>query len=124
MKRTFFAFLLLLSAVNSAVAQEERRVLTMEEAILSRELIPENIRTSWGVDSRGRTIYGVTPLAANAQTEWFDALSGKPATPSDNGVATDKPRYFTEANNLFVEVGGVRKAITSDTDPLAFSMSA
>ena len=80
MKRTFFALLLLLSALNVAVAQEERRLLTMEEAILSRELIPENIRTSWGVDGKGRCIYGVTPFVVDAQTEWFDALTGKPAT--------------------------------------------
>lgn len=117
MKRTFFALILLFSAINVAVAQEERRLLTMEEAILSRELIPENILTSWGMDAGGHTLYGTTPYKADAQTEWFDARTGKPATPSNNGVATDKPRYFTEGNNLFVEVGGVRKAITSDTDP-------
>ena len=50
----------------------------MQEAILSRELVPENIRTSWGTDSKGRTIYGVLNKESG-QTEWFDVRTNHPA---------------------------------------------
>ena len=68
----------------------------MQEAILSRELVPENIRTSWGTDSKGRTIYGVLNKESG-QTEWFDVRTNHPTEAAPQAEAAPLPRYFTEA---------------------------
>lgn len=114
MKRKICVAMLALLVGYGAVAQQ-RKLLTMDEAILSRELVPNNIRTSWGVDSKGRTLYGVYNKE-NKQTDWFDVRTSKPTMPREATTGATAPRYFTEANNLYVEHNGVRKAITSDTD--------
>ncbi|MBQ2796319.1 MAG: S9 family peptidase [Tidjanibacter sp.] len=117
MKRLFcLALPLFLSAQVALAQQPKQRLLTMQEAILSRELVPENIRTSWGTDSKGRTLYGVLNKESG-QTEWFDVRTNHPTEAAPQAEAAPLPRYFTEAGNLYVEIRGVRKAITTDTDP-------
>ena len=116
MKRFLYITLSALLLTLNTVAQEpQRRLLTMEEAILSRELIPDNIRTLWGTDSKGNTLYGVISKESR-EPQWFDVRTHKAA---ENAPATpnNAPRYFTEGNNLYVQIGDLRKAITSDTDP-------
>ncbi|MBR3682349.1 MAG: S9 family peptidase [Tidjanibacter sp.] len=117
MKRLFcLALPLLLSAQMALAQQPEQRLLTMQEAILSRELVPENIRISWGTDSKGRTLYGVFNKESG-KTEWFDVRTNHSTEAAPQAETAPLPRYFTEGNNLYVEIGGVRKAITTDTDP-------
>ena len=113
-RKLFCAFLVCLALPYGAKAQE-KRLLTMEETILSRELLPENLATLWGADSKGKTIYGTATSPENV--DWFYPTNGKSATPAPKtGDEVVKPRYFTEENNLFAEVGGERVAITDNED--------
>ncbi|MBQ8271999.1 MAG: S9 family peptidase [Tidjanibacter sp.] len=113
-RKLFCAFLVCLALPYGAKAQE-KRLLTMEETILSRELLPENLATLWGADSKGKTIYGTA--TSPEKVEWFYPTNGNPATPAPKtGDEVVKPRYFTEENNLFAEVEGERVAITANED--------
>ena len=102
-----------LAVAYSAQAQE-RKLLTMEDAILSRELVPQNLNTLWGTDSKGKTIYG--EAVSREEINWFYPTNGAPATPATPEEQKPQPRYFTEENNLFAEVAGERVAITANED--------
>ncbi len=113
--RKLFCAVLLCLALPCGAEAQEKRLLTMEETILSRELLPENVATLWGADSKGKTIYGTATSPENV--EWFYPANGKSATPApktEEGAV--KPRYFTEENNLFAEVAGEKIAITANED--------
>ncbi len=113
-RKLFCAFLVCLALPYGAKAQE-KRLLTMEETILSRELLPENLATLWGADSKGKTIYGTA--TSPEKVEWFYPTNGKSATPAPKTEdEVVKPRYFAEENNLFAEVGGEKIAITDNED--------
>ena len=86
----------------------------MEDAMLSRELVPQNINIVWNTDSKGKTIYG--EALSPEETTWLYPASGKPATPAPKAQEESKPRYFTEENNLFAEVGGEKIAIAVSED--------
>ncbi len=112
MKLLFALLTLCLAAPYGAKAQE-KRLLTMEETILSRELVPQNRFVLWGADEKGRTIYG--EVLSRENTEWYYPKSGKSAVVAE-AAATSLPRYFTEENNLYAEIDGEKIAITADTD--------
>ena len=113
--RTLFCTLLVALALPNGVEAQEKRLLTMEETILSRELLPENIMTRWGTDSKGKTIYA--EAKSRDDVAWFYPTSGKVATPATEAeVQPAKPRYFAEENNLFAEVAGEKIAITDNED--------
>ena len=117
MKRFLYITLpALLLALNLVAQDPQRTLLTMEEAILSRELIPDNINTLWGTDSKGNTLYGVISRGSK-EPEWFDVRTHKAAVCTPTTPNATAPRYFTEGNNLYLQVGDLRKAITSDIDP-------
>lgn len=113
LRNLFCAILLCLALPNVAEAQE-KRVLTMEETILSRELVPENVATLWGTDAKGRTIYG--KAQSREDIDWFYPASGKTATLAPKAEGEPKPRYFAEENNLYAEVAGERVAIAVSED--------
>lgn len=112
MKRLLIALLALATTTNALEAQD-RRLLTMEETILSRELIPENKYILWGEDEKGKTIYG--EALSREEINWYYPVSGKAATAAEPTQST-APRYFTEQNNLYAEVAGEKIAITSNED--------
>lgn len=112
-KKLFCVLLVCLAMPYGADAQE-KRLLTMEETILSRELVPENLMTIWGTDSKGKILYG--EAKSPKEVNWFYPASGKPATPAEKPSEQPKPRYFTEENNLYAEVGGEKIAITCNED--------
>ena len=101
-------------AVTYSAQAQERKLLTMEDAILSRELVPQNLNTLWGTDSKGKTIYG--EAVSREEINWFYPTNGTPATPATPEEQKPQPRYFTEENNLFAEVAGERVAITANED--------
>ncbi|MBO7197882.1 MAG: S9 family peptidase [Tidjanibacter sp.] len=112
MKPLFCTILLGLLMPYCAQAQE-RKLLTMEETILSRELVPQNIFVIWGEDAKGKAIYG--KVVSRDNIEWYYPQSGKPATPAET-TKTERPRYFTEENNLYAQIDDEKIAITADED--------
>lgn len=112
--RPLFCTLLAVLALPYGAEAQEKRLLTMEETILSRELIPENIVTLWGADSKGKTIYGTATSPDNV--DWFYPTNGKSATPATKAEQPVKPRYFAEENNLFAEIAGEKVTITDIED--------
>ena len=112
--RPLFCTLLAVLALPYGAEAQEKRLLTMEETILSRELIPENIVTLWGADSKGKTIYGTATSPENV--DWFYPTNGKSATPATKAEQPVKPRYFAEENNLFAEIAGEKVTITDNED--------
>ncbi len=112
--RPLFCTLLAVLALPYGAEAQEKRLLTMEETILSRELIPENIVTLWGADSKGKTIYGTATSPENV--DWFYPTNGKSATPATKAEQSVKPRYFAEENNLFAEIAGEKVTITDIED--------
>ena len=101
-----------LAAPYGAVAQD-KRLLTMEETILSRELNPKTYFSMWSVDQKGKPIYG--ELKGVGEHYWYYPATGKPATLAKS-QPTPKPRYFTEENNLLAEIDGRKVAITNNAD--------
>ncbi len=112
--RPLFCTLLAVLALPYGAEAQEKRLLTMEETILSRELIPENIVTLWGADSKGKTIYGTATSPENV--DWFYPTNGKSATPATKAEQSVKPRYFAEENNLFAEIAGEKVTLTDNED--------
>ncbi len=112
MKKLLCILFVFMTLPNGLEAQE-RRLLTMEETILSRELIPENKYLLWGEDSKGRTLYG--EAISREEIKWYYPTSGKPATAAEP-TKSSAPRYFTEENNLYAEVDGEKIAITANED--------
>lgn len=105
---------LLLSLVLPLCAQtEERKLLTMEETILSRELAPKNLRTFWSADAKGKTIYA--EYHSREDIRYFYPSNGKSAERAEMSRPS-QPRYFTEENNLYAEIDGQKIAITSNED--------
>ena len=112
-RRTIFCLTLLTFALVATASAQEKKLLTMEETILSRELIPQNRQITWGTDAKGKTIYG--EVVSREETNWFYPTNGKTATPAEK-PAEGSPRYFTEENNLYAEVAGEKIAITANLD--------
>ena len=115
MKRYFFVFLMALTSLANVGAQE-RKLLSMEDAILSRQLSPQWYYTAWGTDAKGKTLYAEGTSRDNIT--WHYPKNGKEATvvPTQQPT-TDKPRYFTEGNNLYYELAGNKVAITTESNP-------
>ena len=113
MKPLFCTLLLGAAALYGAEAQE-RKLLTMEEAILSRELVPQNIYTVWGADAKGKTIYG--EITGRDNQHWFYPTNGKEAVAPEHTPSASAPYYYTEGNNLWAEIEGRKVAITSESD--------
>lgn len=112
--KPLFCTLLVALALPYGANAQEKRLLTMEDAILSRELSPQTLPIIWGVDAKGRTTYG--EMVGRGEINWFYPTSGKPATVATPVEQEAKPRYFTEENNLYAEVGGEKIAITANED--------
>ncbi|MBO5805522.1 MAG: DPP IV N-terminal domain-containing protein [Tidjanibacter sp.] len=112
MKLLLCLLLMSLAAPYGAVAQD-KRLLTMEETILSRELNPKTYFSMWSVDQKGKPIYG--ELKGVGEHYWYYPATGKPATLAKS-QPTPKPRYFTEENNLLAEIDGRKVAITNNAD--------
>ncbi len=112
MKLLLCLLLMSLAAPYGAVAQD-KRLLTMEEAILSRELNPKTYFSMWSVDQKGKPIYA--ELKGVGEHYWFYPATGKPATLAKS-QPTPRPRYFTEENNLLAEIDGRKVAITNNAD--------
>ncbi len=113
MKLLLCLLLMSLAAPYGAVAQD-KRLLTMEETILSRELNPKTYFSMWGVDQKGKPIYA--ELKGVGEHYWFYPATGKPATPAEEQQQAARPRYFTEENNLLAEIDGRKVAITNNAD--------
>ena len=103
-----------LASLSTTEAQE-RKLLTMEDAILSRQLTPQWYYTGWGTDAKGKTIYATGTSRENI--EWFYPKNAKAATPAPQQAAKALPRYFTEGNNLYYELEGTKVAITAESNP-------
>lgn len=112
--RPLFCTLLAVLALPYGAEAQEKRLLTMEETILSRELVPQNVATLWGADSKGKTIYGTATSPENV--DWFYPTNGKSATPATKAEQPVKPRYFAEENNLFAEIAGEKVTLTDNED--------
>ena len=98
--------------ISTAWAQD-KKLLTMEETILSRELNPQNRLIIWGTDSKGKAIYG--DMISGEGIKWYYPETNKVAEPL-NAPTNTAPRYFTEENNLYAEVAGEKIAITANED--------
>ncbi|MBQ1964721.1 MAG: DPP IV N-terminal domain-containing protein, partial [Tidjanibacter sp.] len=114
MKRYLFIIMMALASLTTTEAQE-RKLLTMEDAILSRQLTPQWCYTGWGTDAKGKTIYATGTSRENI--EWFYPKNAKAATPAPQQAAKALPRYFTEGNNLYYELEGTKVAITAESNP-------
>ena len=112
-RRTIFCLTLLTFALVATASAQEKKLLTMEETILSRELIPQNRLITWGSDSKGKAIYG--EMVRGEGIKWYYPATDKAATPAEM-LASTAPRYFTEENNLYAEVAGEKIAITANED--------
>ncbi|MBR6496252.1 MAG: hypothetical protein IKT28_03975, partial [Rikenellaceae bacterium] len=123
MKRYLLLILTALTTVTFAQGQE-RKLLTMEDAISNPALSPKAYPVKWGVDAKGKTIYST---GAGDKIEWFYPNNGKPAVvnPTDTKAKpVGKPRYFVKENNLYYELDGEKIAITSESNPNIISGSA
>ena len=97
MKRIVFALLTLLMAGQLSLAQEERRVMTMEEAVLGRGLMIQSPTWHWTGDK-----------AVVAQDE--------PGVPPRR--QRPEPLAYPRGNNLYYkDAEGVEHAITAYADP-------
>ncbi|MBQ6074516.1 MAG: DPP IV N-terminal domain-containing protein, partial [Bacteroidales bacterium] len=97
MKRMMFFLLALLLTGPFSLAQEERRVMTMEEAVLGRGLMIQSPSWHWTGD---KTVVALDEPGARPMRE-------RPA-----------PLAFTKGNNLYYrDVSGNEHAITAYHDP-------
>ena len=123
MKKYLLLILTALTSVTFAQGQE-RKLLTMEDAILNPALSPKRFPVMWGTDAKGKTVYST---GVGDKMEWFYPGNGKAAVvnPADKSATktTNKPRYFVKGNNLYYELGDKKVAITSETDPNIISGS-
>ena len=108
-------FLFIICAGTAFVAiSSERRLLTMEDAILNRKLTPKNYETLWSEAHPGYILHPTDSLslATNIRT-------GK-ETKIDLPKADSTPRSHAEleGNNIvWVAADGTRERITDFTDP-------
>lgn len=114
MKR-LLVFAAVLLAAAQLFGQSERRLLTMEEAILSRSLSPERCNAVWQSGS-------VYQIVERDSVRSFDARSGQqlsaaPRTEAKRSTKQSTPELFTRDNNLYCTLNGVEVAITTETDP-------
>ena len=115
MKKYLFLILTTIASVTLAYG-EERQLLTMEDAILNPALTPQRYITKWGTDAKGKTIYAAG--ATNKDIKWAYPGDDKAAeVKQPEAKPADKPRYYTEANNLYYELNGNKVAITSESNP-------
>ena len=122
MKKYLFLILTTIASVTLSYG-EERQLLTMEDAILNSALTPQRYITKWGVDAKGKTIYAAG--ATNNDIKWAYPGDDKAAeVKQPEAKPADKPRYYTEANNLYYELNGNKVAITSESDPNIISGSS
>ena len=97
MKRMMFFLLALLLTGPFSLAQEERRVMTMEEAVLGRGLMIQSPSWHWTGD---KTVVALDEPGARPMRE-------RPA-----------PLAFTKGNNLYYrDASGNEHAITAYHDP-------
>ena len=117
MKRYLLLILTALTSVTFAQGQE-RKLLTMEDAVLSSALSPKGFPVKWGADAKGKTIYST---GTGDNVKWFYPTNGKTAVakPTENSAKkpAGKPRYFVKGNNLYYELDDNKVAITSESDP-------
>ena len=114
MKR-LFVFAAALLAAFQLFGRPERRLLTMEEAILSQELSPARCNVAWQSPS-------VYQIVGRDSVRSFDARSGKALGQISRSEFVSRAEqgpldFFTRANNLFCKSNGVEIAITTESDP-------
>ena len=103
MKRFFFAVLALLLAGQLSLAQEERRVMTMEEAVLGRGLMTPYPSWHWTGD---KSVVALDEPASPSAMPPF----GRPGRPAQFA--------YTRGNNLYYkDKEGVEHAITAYANP-------
>ena len=96
-----------------ATVAAERRLLTMEDAILNRDLIPQNYHVEWSV------AYPNEYLHRTATGEWqaFDVRTGKSRTIEAPQTTPRGAHAELRANNIvWVEVDGSERKVTSFDD--------
>ena len=106
--RKVLTLIYLLAAVT--VTAQERRLLTMEEAILSRELIPQSYSVIWNENYPKEFLHYTDSLCYA-----IDVLSGKSRVVER--PERKKPTVKTVDNNIvWIAEDGTEKAVTNFTD--------
>ncbi|MBQ7856008.1 MAG: DPP IV N-terminal domain-containing protein [Alistipes sp.] len=107
-------FLLIICAVAHLTAlSAERRLLTMEDAILNRSLAPKNYKTAWSEAYPGYVLHPTDSLclATNIRTG-KQKMVARPAA-----ATTSQPHAEVEGNNIvWVAEDGSRERITDFSD--------
>ena len=102
--------LLLLTLTALTATAESRRLLTMEEAILSRELVPQNYSVLWSEEYPKEFLHTTDSLCYA-----IDVITGKSRTVE--APKRQKSRVKTVGNNIvWVADDGSERAVTAFTD--------
>lgn len=103
-------------AISASANPDGRRLLTMEDAILNRKLVPKNYTVEWNAENPKEyfTTDGDKRLAVDIRS----GRTREAAAPKDSIPATTKPHAELRGNNIvWISADGTEREVTAFDNP-------
>lgn len=114
--RLLFFFIIAIVGMRTTANSQDRRILTMEEAVLGENLKVENIKCHW-MDSGAEYRYTDNGSLITVEAKSGRILSTTDADDNTKAKEEERLHVYSKDGNIFYKQNGEEYSITSYTDP-------